>query len=200
MLLLTGRKLLCCYWQAQDAMLLLTGRKLLCSYWQAEICYVATGRQKTLCCYWQPTSSSRSCSYRGAQRELAALVPFLHWRWYRACNVQWNDSCVARGDTGQFILHCVHADGDKGCSTTRGRWFGSGLPLEERQICCCIRREVKTAHFSLTAVLASSIIRSCDATFLHTPLPHSRFSDLRVTVIWLLRTIIRLSRHTNTRT
>jgi hypothetical protein len=100
-------------------------------------------------------------------------------------------------DTGQFILHCVRGDSDKGCSTTRGRWFGSGLPVEERQTCWCIRRRVKTTHFSLTAVLASSIIRNCDATFLHTPLPPSRLSDLRGTVIWLLRTIIRLFSRTN---
>jgi hypothetical protein len=50
MLLLTDRrcyvatdkqKVLCCYWQAEDAMLLLTNRR----------CYVATDRQKILCCY-----------------------------------------------------------------------------------------------------------------------------------------------------
>lgn len=107
----------------------------------------------------------------------------LHWQQYRECNMQWNDNCVGRGDNGQLILHCVHVDSEKGCSTTRGRWFGSGLPAVERQTCCCSRREVKTAYFSLTAVLASSIIRSCDVTFLHTPLPHSHFSALHVTVI-----------------
>jgi hypothetical protein len=37
------QKMLCCYWQAEDATLLLTGRR----------CWVATDRQKMLCCYWQ---------------------------------------------------------------------------------------------------------------------------------------------------
>ena len=146
-------------------------------------------------CYWQPTSSSRSCSYRGPRNYLHLFLCYIgDSTLHVMCNGMTAVWLVVTR-VSSYCVACVQTV-RKGCSTTRGHWFGSGLPVEERQT-CCTRRGVKTAHFSLNALLASSIIRSCDATVLHTPLPHSRFGDLRVNVIWLLRTIIRLFRHSN---
>jgi hypothetical protein len=171
------QKMLCCYWQAEDAMFLMTGR----------IFYVITDNQHQVgspAATVAPERISCTCFFAG-DNIVHVMCSGMTAVWLVVTRV--SSYCIACEETVK-----------RGCSTTRGRWFGSGLPVEERQTCCCIRRGVRTAHFSLTAVLASSIIRSCDATFLHTPLPHSRFSDLRVTVVWLLRTIIRLLRRTNT--
>ena len=122
-----GQKMLCCYWEAEDAMLLLRGTR----------CYVATEKQKMLSCCWQAeddtlllTTNIKFPVLQLLWRPRAVRCTCFFYIGNNTVRVKCSRMTAVWLVVARVSSHCIACMETviRGCSTTRGRWFGSGLP------------------------------------------------------------------------